>query len=71
MPLTEPCRTIHVLVASAGRIEAKSPDDHAVGKHPAIDERSPVSLATIFGEVYQFTLQGGEADLMKRKILLD
>jgi cobalt-zinc-cadmium resistance protein CzcA len=28
-------------------------------------------LATAFGEVYQFTLQGGQADLMQRKTLLD
>ena len=28
-------------------------------------------LATIFGEVYQFTLLGGDADLMQRKTLLD
>ncbi len=28
-------------------------------------------LATAFGEVYQFTLAGGEADLMERKTLLD
>ncbi len=28
-------------------------------------------LATAFGEVYQFTLQGGQADLMERKTLLD
>lgn len=28
-------------------------------------------LATAFGEVYQFTLQGGEMDLMNRKTLLD
>lgn len=28
-------------------------------------------LATAFGEVYQFTLAGGQADLMQRKTLLD
>ena len=28
-------------------------------------------LATVFGEVFQFTLQGGDADLMERKTLLD
>ena len=28
-------------------------------------------LATAFGEVYQFTLRGGKADLMQRKTLLD